>query len=279
MVTDLRTFLARHELDDWIEQLLATEQRSLRLESLGRGRHVARLGCTPRLGADNAWPEADGGPLSFIAEIDLAAVAPVIGERILPGEGLLEFFYDADQEAWGFDPADRPKWRVLWVGDDATYRDFPASLPDLARYAPVALEGRLETILVDWESARIDDIGMDWAARRRYSEAISAWKTSLGPDPAIIHRLLGHPDPVQGDMMVECQLASNGIYVGRAHQPTEAETRVKPGARDWRLLLQIDSDDNSNMTWGDVGRIYYWIRDEDLRERNWDRVWLVLQCS
>lgn len=33
------------------------------------------------------------------------------------------------------------------------------------------------------------------------------------------------------------------------------------------------------MMWGDVGRLYYWIRREDLAQRRFDKVWLVLQCG
>jgi hypothetical protein len=31
--------------------------------------------------------------------------------------------------------------------------------------------------------------------------------------------------------------------------------------------------------WGDVGRIYYWIREQDLRSRAFDAAWLILQCT
>jgi uncharacterized protein YwqG len=33
------------------------------------------------------------------------------------------------------------------------------------------------------------------------------------------------------------------------------------------------------MMWGDVGRLYYWIKQSDLHERNWELVWLILQCG
>ena len=33
------------------------------------------------------------------------------------------------------------------------------------------------------------------------------------------------------------------------------------------------------MMWGDVGRIYYWIKHSDLLRRDWDLSWLVLQCG
>lgn len=32
------------------------------------------------------------------------------------------------------------------------------------------------------------------------------------------------------------------------------------------------------MMWGDAGRLYWWIRDADLRNGEWDDSWFVLQC-
>jgi uncharacterized protein YwqG len=53
---------------------------------------------------------------------------------------------------------------------------------------------------------------------------------------------------------------------------------LEAGAADWRLLLQVDSDENATMMWGDTGRVYFWMRDEDLRAARFERVWTILQC-
>ena len=95
-----------------------------------------------------------------------------------------------------------------------------------------------------------------------------------------IHRLLGHPDQIQNDMQTECQLVSHGLNCGDGSGYKDPKARIlKAGATDWELLLQIDSDDNARMMWGDVGRIYYWIRREDLKERNFGASWMILQCG
>jgi uncharacterized protein YwqG len=70
------------------------------------------------------------------------------------------------------------------------------------------------------------------------------------------HRLLGHPDVVQWDMYQE----------------------LGGEASDWTLLLQIDSDDVPHTKWGDIGRIYFWILTQDLQQRDFSRVRLLLQC-
>ena len=90
----------------------------------------------------------------------------------------------------------------------------------------------------------------------------------------------GFPNPVQGDAMeLECQLASNGIYAGEPSANEEPRAKaLADGAGDWRLLLQVDSDDSLNVMWGDAGILYFWIREQDARARRFDRAWLVLQC-
>jgi hypothetical protein len=93
------------------------------------------------------------------------------------------------------------------------------------------------------------------------------------------HQFLGWPSPIQGEMELECQLAANGIYVGNAegYEDSRAE-ELGVGAKDWMLLLQVDSDDDAEMMWGDAGMLYYWIRREDLEQRRFHKAWLVLQC-
>ena len=102
----------------------------------------------------------------------------------------------------------------------------------------------------------------------------------IGSSGSTHHRLLGHPQVVQNAMELECQLVTNGIYCGspEGYECDERKT-LEAGAADWRLLLQIDSDDEPGWMWGDVGRIYFWIKQQDLALRCFDNVWLIFQCS
>jgi hypothetical protein len=94
------------------------------------------------------------------------------------------------------------------------------------------------------------------------------------------HQLLGNPQPIQGDMMLSCQLTSHGLYTGDGeHRKDPRFETLKAGAADWRLLLQISSDDGAGMMWQDVGRLYYCIPEPALRARDFERVWLDMQCS
>ena len=94
------------------------------------------------------------------------------------------------------------------------------------------------------------------------------------------HHLLGHPQVLQNPMELECQLASQGIFCGspEGFQSGRGQA-LAGGARDWRLLLQIDSDDEGpGWMWGDSGRLYYWVKRQDRASLQFQDAWLLLQC-
>jgi uncharacterized protein YwqG len=216
-------------------------------------------------------------PQSFVAQVSLADIAPLDSQgAVLPSAGLLVFFYDAEQQAWGFDPADQDARQVSFIepGVPLVRTDFPTDLPGHGRYQEVRLVGEQEVTYAPWESFAVDQLGLSRRERFAYAKAMGSQQNE------VIHQLLGHPDPVQGDMQLECQLASNGVYCGSPSGYRDPRVpALRSGAADWRLLPQIDSDDPAGMMWGDVGRIYYWMHTEDLAARRFDRAWLVLQCS
>ncbi|MCR8632194.1 YwqG family protein [Paenibacillus radicis (ex Xue et al. 2023)] len=43
--------------------------------------------------------------------------------------------------------------------------------------------------------------------------------------------------------------------------PISEGEELEKGVSDWKLLLQIDSEEEIGMMWGDAGRIYFWIRE------------------
>ena len=236
-----------------------------------------QIGGQPDLPEPGLWPEYQQKSLSFVAQINLSELPKSGLESGLPRTGMLYFFYDAEQSTWGFDPKDKGSWRVLYaenLPEEPRGAAFPEDLPAHARYPRKMLKAISDKSIpepfgdgVDFDlSQRQQDLVLDFYGR--YSEE--------GPPK---HRLLGHAMPIQSDMRLQCQLVSHGLYCG--DQTGYNDPRVKelePGAQDWRLLLQIDSDDDVQMMWGDLGRLYFWIRTDDLRERKFDAVWMILEC-
>jgi uncharacterized protein YwqG len=108
-----------------------------------------------------------------------------------------------------------------------------------------------------------------------YTEIQSDLESGLHTDP---HKQPGYAAPIQDVMELECQLAANGIPFAKRKKAAVPFEELESGARDWRLLFQVESDGTAKMMWGDAGRLYFWIRDEDLRGARFDRTGVVFQC-
>jgi hypothetical protein len=50
---------------------------------------------------------------------------------------------------------------------------------------------------------------------------------------------------------------------------------IQAEALRWRLVWQIDSDRDAGFMWGDLGRLYLLMKDDDLAARHFDRAWLT----
>ena len=276
---DFRDQLERAGLGRWVDQLVALDLQSIRLgtqpfadqDTIPIG--VSRLGGEPDLPEGTEWPAWRGTSLAFVAQIALGEM-PAMPDPGLPGAGLLSFFYEPEQRVWGFDPAERGAWRVMWSGPEETLsrRAIPDRVPKGARYRAVRLVPAVEVSHVDFESDDLEALGLSPDEQLAYVEATESVES-------MAHRMLGHPQTIQGDMRLECQLVSNGLYAGdtSAYEDPRA-MELRPGAADWQLLLQVDSDPDARMMWGDGGRLYFWMTEDAIRRRDWDAAWMVLQC-
>jgi hypothetical protein len=89
-----------------------------------------------------------------------------------------------------------------------------------------------------------------------------------------VHRLLGYGDGIQGGVEYDWQRVAKTI----TDSGTTALAFSEVEETDWRLLLQVDSDDNG-MTWGDVGRTYYGLPRQALAARDYSQTIADLQCT
>lgn len=77
----------------------------------------SHIGGDPNLPADTPWPERNGRRLALLARVSLSEVQQAQRLTWLPPDGALLFFYDVDEQPWGFDPKDRGGAAVLHVPD------------------------------------------------------------------------------------------------------------------------------------------------------------------
>ena len=238
----------------------------------------SKMGGSPDLPLGIAWPSRDGRPLDFLLQLDLAEAPRKWGGDDLPETGWLYFFYDLEQRPWGFEVSHRHGWRVLFYdGDRKTLGR--RSRPDATD--PVLRPCRLtffEGIYVNWPSLQDEKSRSDLRYLNQHEGLFDAQVEVSG------HQISGNTHGCQSmyeGMQEECQLASHGIYLdgcGRSRHYKEKEERVRAGIKQWRHLLQLRFDENAGLEWTGYGTLYFWIRENDLRNSDFHNVWAVFEC-
>jgi len=232
----------------------------------------SKIGGRPDLPLECAWPKTDAGKsLAFVAQLNCEQTSTYDKESLLPKQGIISFFYCADQAAWGFDPKDKDRFKVIYTEDLSKLKriEFPDDLEEYVRYSPNSVKFDKSLSLPGWEHDCIDEILTD-------PEIDSYMELSRGSE----NQVFGYADCIQRPMELECQLVTNGLFCGDAtgyEDPKRKE--LEAGSKDWTLLFQLDTEEEkAEMMWGDGGKLYFWIRKEDLKAKNFDKSWLVLQC-
>lgn len=287
---DIREILAGYDLDEYADGIIPLMRKSIRMElnpqddeKIAVG--ASKMGGMPDLPQDMEWPcHADtNAPLSFIAQINFAETHPFDSDGRLPERGMLYFFYDCSIEdgmPWGFDPKDAAGKAVIYFDGDMeglSRVDAPDELSEAdydGIFAGAALSFSESIDLPDPDSVQGDKLDLPEEAMETYWEALD---DQAEEQP---NKLLGHSDNIQGAMELECELTYNKLYCGDESGYKQAQKLgIGAGAADWELLMQVDSNDDLGMMWGDCGKLYLWIRAQDLAARNFGASWLILQCG
>ena len=275
-----------------------------KLESLGRNsiqlkiarKETYKLGATrfggkPDVPPDFVWPTYEGEsydnvvkdrPLTFLAQFNCAELAQFDKEHLLPDHGLLSFFYETDTQCWGYDPNDKGCARVYWFEDMSALSaaDFPADMGEDFKFPMVKIQIAQKTSYPSWT-----DFSEVFPDEKDYDAFDLVWNELTDETPENRSQLLGWPDVIQNSMFNECDLASQGYYLGDGNGwnniPKAIRQQAEETARDrWMLLFQLDIVElgDFELMFGDCGHIYFYITKEDLAARRFDRIWLVLQC-
>lgn len=232
----------------------------------------SKLGGEPDLDPTVSWPIHNGRPLEFVAQLNLSQI-PRIETNPLPVDGILTFFYDAEEQPWGMKLQEQESWHVICSPSEAALerREVPLRAKTFQTCA-LDLFTELTIPFARTAAARefIDDNGNDWNA---YWNLYSAYNIRPPRSDGFVHRSFGHPDAIQGDMTRRIEATLRGEDL------TQASDSLNQAATEWRLLFQCDSDPQTGMQWGGDGRIYFWIRESDLLECNFTNVFLQLQTG
>jgi uncharacterized protein YwqG len=280
---DFDRLLDEYGLAQFREAIIKSSKPSIRLklsESGPASEHATKIGGLPQLPPNTEWPRIGKlEALSFVGQINLREISKFPGSEVLPHSGSLSFFYDVINQPWGgYEHGD--SWRVIYVeeGTPTTKLDPPDKEVHLVPLLGVDMAA--EMTFPAPRSIEIEHLPFD-EDRARMAKYFGFRDELVGlMDHSTAHRILGHPDAIQGCMQRTIQFESRNVKLPEGVYSYYEHPRANeliPGAFDWLLLLQLDSINYSQEMWGDTGRLFFWIQKKSLALRQFDRVWLMLQ--
>lgn len=236
----------------------------------------SKIGGCPHLPEKFSWSKFHRKPLAFLAQVNLSQIAEYDTENLLPHDGILYFFHEGGEEVWGFAPKDKGGFKVIhYKGSEADLKvtALPESLEDYLKFSPCKVTFESKKSYPSDIYSLSGELFEDGNIPSDFSDIFYSYTEN------VVNKLLGYPDLIQGDIFLESQLVTNGLYCGDAsgYNNRKAE-KLKKGVSDWMLLFQIDSNDDADMMWSDVGRVYFTIKKDDLKKLKFDKIWSSFQC-
>jgi uncharacterized protein YwqG len=243
----------------------------------------SKIGGNPDLPSGYKYPQWKNRPMGFVGQMNLASASQFDIENLLPKEGVLSFFYDFYEQPWGYDPEELGFSKVEY---------FPPSV-QLIRQEITAEEIRLKcsgvlfsaSLTVPFSGSQSyavlqNQYKFNHEEEKEYWDLPSQMLINYRQTASIAHHhLLGHSYNIQGDMQLEAELVTNGLYCGDPSGYNDPKAKIlEPLSGQWQLLFQLDSDDIGDFMWGDGGMLYYWIRQSDLMNRKFENHWMTMQC-
>ena len=227
------------------EKLESLCKNSIELKIEGKETYklgATRFGGQPDVPPDFVWPTFEGEsydnivknrPLSFLAQFNCDELAQFDTEHLLPEHGLLSFFYETDTQLWGFDPKDKGCARVYWFEDTSNLSaaNFPSDMEEDFKFPMFQIKLSQGISYPCWEDffamfwnqnndMQWDEIKVEWDKFEDIRQELVGADTG---EPKERSQLLGWPDVIQNSMFSECDLVTQGYYLGgdRTNVPKE----------------------------------------------------------
>lgn len=231
----------------------------------------SKFGGLPYFPKDQAYPvDREGTPLILLAQFNFAELPAL---ENFPDKGILQFYIAADDDLYGADfdqPFNQDGFRVLYFEEILTdesqlISDFSFLPQQEDRLTPFTKQYSLHATLKQAPVSLSDFSFARFMQREPYGgdEADQFYETYHDHFGSTGHKLGGYPFFTQAD-------------------PRQYDEKIQ----DYVLLFQMDSDydykdgeQGKDIMWGDVGVANFFIRPEDLKNKDFSKVLYNWDCS
>ena len=286
----LATLITKNGLSAYEDGLLKMSQPAVHLNAAPAPDEskiavgASKFGGSPDLPAGFHWPQWQNTPLTFMGQVNLSEAAPYDADHLLPTSGWLHFFYDLAGKPWGA-PDQKGRWQLFYTPDSAALtRTTPPATP-IPAHALTFVQSWTIPVLADTHPEGVYNLVSHGESgvltvRAESIDDYDGLRQAIEAPTTPLHQLIGNPAQLQDDIRAMSQYAAHGIDTGTVAKDDKRLAQLAPGINDWRLVWQIDSDQNVfGTTWGDSGCLYLCMPAAAIKARQFDSAWLIMQSD
>ncbi|MFS0653891.1 YwqG family protein [Bacillus sp. 179-C3.3 HS] len=235
------------------------------------GPYDSKIAGDPYFPKNDEYPlDGEGHPMKLLAQINFGQLPKL---KDYPETGLLQIFISVHDDLYGMNIDQKTKqkdFRIKFIAapflaEEELVTDFSfVTIPE-DFYFPVRKEGAITGELIN-ETISADDFRFEKVVGKHSWDLFE----EMSDDDEEVEALM--------DEFYETE-SGFGHKVGGYPGFTQEDPRAYENQKHTLLLLQIDSDDEVDLMWGDCGIANFFITLEDLKQKNFENVVYNWDCS
>lgn len=273
----------------YVKETIAIKKEKLDVIPIGQ----SKIGGYPDVKEGFKFPSNDSGYLTFIMQVNLEEVVIFDKNQTLPQKGMLYFFFDTIEQPLFDDENYEKGWSVIYEEDTIIEELQRTEYPEdedsvilnesaIRFISNITIPNPYEDISfnehLDIEDREILDKIFSvhlLLPRLAHTDIISV----ILQDPFTVykkpfHHLLGNAKSIQSDTLAECV---DIYYKHRGCLLSNDELLEK--TKGWTLLLQFDGENDDELDYEVWGKLYFYIKEEDLKNKQFHKTYLTWQCD
>ena len=237
----------------------------------------SKIGGKPDLPINFDWPKMDDEFLTFCAQYNLEEINIYDVSNELPSRGIIYVFIYIDQEWPGF-LNKKSSYKVIFQENtgELIRTEFPFNYFNEGIFEPSKIEYFESYTMPDDESIILKNLQDNYEDFHNLYHSTYEYIEHLTElDIDSFHQVLGFDRSIQSS--VTYNFAEIELEITTQKEWKTKESEVLELSKKYKLLLQLDTDDNNLEKFSGSSTIYFGIEHKDLEMKNFDNVIMAFQ--
>lgn len=243
----------------------------------------SKIGGKPDLPKDFEWPRANGKPMLFCAQYNLAELIKFDKQDQLPKKGFFYIFLSLDEKWNEFNGVNQP-FKFIFSETETTIRtEFPNDIEENQKFKTAGIQYFQFYTIPDNENYKLFEFDKkyDDFYFYFYEPTEEYIIEELYQDSNKMHQILGYDRSIQSSVVYEFASKELGLYGVESSSYKKKWNEILELSKTFELLLQLDCDDSETdlSRFGGSGVYYFGLSKTDLENKKFDSIKMSFQMT